>query len=87
MEVGGQRHTPAVLTLGRTRYPLYSRLGGHYSRSEQVRKISPPHRDLIPGPSRRYSESLYRLDGILALLKIVTSKMKTFASVVLKTAR
>ena len=35
--VGGQRHAP-----GKTRYPLYSRLGGQQDRSGRVRKISPP---------------------------------------------
>ena len=27
---------------GKTRYPLYRKLGGHQGRSGQVRKISPP---------------------------------------------
>jgi len=40
--VGGQRHNPAILPLGKSRYPLYTRLGGSHSRSGQVRKISPP---------------------------------------------
>ena len=35
---------------GKTRYPLYRRLGGPQGRSGQVGKIS-PHRDSIPGPS------------------------------------
>jgi hypothetical protein len=35
---------------GKTRYPLYKRLGGLQSRYGEVRKIS-PHRDSIPGPS------------------------------------
>ena len=39
------------LTPGKNRYPLYRRLGGPQGRSGQVRKISPPHRDSIPGPS------------------------------------
>jgi hypothetical protein len=39
--VHGQRHTPAALPLGKTRYPLYRRLGGPQGRSGQVRKISP----------------------------------------------
>ena len=42
MWVGGQRHVPAALPLGKTRYPSYRRLGGSQSRSGQVRKISPP---------------------------------------------
>jgi hypothetical protein len=40
--VGGQRHTPAALPPGKTRYPLYKRLGGPHGRSGRVRKISPP---------------------------------------------
>ena len=48
MGVGGQRHAPAALPPGKTRYPLYRRLGGRQSRSGRVRKISPP-----PGFDRR----------------------------------
>ena len=33
---GGKRHTPAALPLGKTRYPLYRRLGGLQGRSGQV---------------------------------------------------
>jgi hypothetical protein len=40
--VGGQRHAPATLTPGKTRYPLYRRMGGPQGRSGQVQKISPP---------------------------------------------
>ena len=49
--MGGQCHALATLPPGKTRYVLYRRLGGPQSRSGRVRKISPPHRDLIPGPS------------------------------------
>ena len=42
MGVGGQRHAPAALPPGKTRYPLYRRLGAPQDRSGQVRKISPP---------------------------------------------
>jgi hypothetical protein len=42
MGVDGQRHAPAVLPPGKTRYPLYKKLGGPQGRSGQVRKISPP---------------------------------------------
>jgi hypothetical protein len=42
MGLGGQRHAPAALPPGKTRYPLYSRLGGPQGRSGHVRKISPP---------------------------------------------
>jgi len=39
--VGGQRHAPAALPPGKTRYPLCRRLGGPQGRSGRVRKISP----------------------------------------------
>ena len=38
----GQRHAPAALPLGKTRYPLYRMLGGPKGRSGWVRKISHP---------------------------------------------
>ena len=38
----GQRHAPAALYPGKTRYPLYRRLGGPQGRSGQMRKIAPP---------------------------------------------
>jgi hypothetical protein len=40
--VGGQRHAPAALPPGKTRYLLYRRLGGPQGRSGRVWKISPP---------------------------------------------
>ena len=54
--VGGQRHAPAALPPGKTRYQLYRRLGGPQGRSGQVRKISPPQgfdpRTVLPVASR-----------------------------------
>ena len=48
----GVSFTPRPLfTPGKSRYPLYRRPCGPQGRSGQVRKISPPHRDSIPGPS------------------------------------
>jgi hypothetical protein len=41
MKVGGQRHALAALSPGKTRYPLYRRLGGSQGRSGRVLKISP----------------------------------------------
>jgi hypothetical protein len=41
-EVSGQHHTTAALLPGKTRYPLYRRLGGPQGRSGRARKISPP---------------------------------------------
>ena len=51
---GGERSASRPgrnLPPGKTRYTLYRRLGGPQGRSGQVRKIWPPHRDSIPGPS------------------------------------
>ena len=42
MGVGGQRHNPAALPPGKTRYLLYRRPGGPQGRAGRVRKISPP---------------------------------------------
>ena len=42
MEVGSQRHSPAALPPGKTRYSLYRRLDGPQGRSGQVRKIKHP---------------------------------------------
>jgi len=39
--VGGQLHAPAALYLGKTRYPLLRKLGGHEGRSGRVREIFP----------------------------------------------
>ena len=60
MDVGGQRHAPAALPPGKTRYPLYRRLGGSHKGSRIVRKISP--RTGIQSPDRPATgESLHRL--------------------------
>jgi len=46
MRVGGQRHAPADLPPGKTRYPLYRRLGGPQGLYERARKKSfPPEFD------------------------------------------
>ena len=42
MGVGGQQNSPAPLPPGKTRYPLYRRLGGPQGWYERVLKISPP---------------------------------------------
>ena len=60
MGVGGQRHATTALPPGKTRYPLYRRLGGPQGRSGRVRKISPPTGIRSPDRPAR-SESLYRL--------------------------
>ena len=60
MGIGGQHHFPAALSPGRTRYPLYRRLGGPQDRSGRVRKISHPTGIRSPDRPAR-SESLKRL--------------------------
>jgi len=56
MRVGGERHAPAALPPGKTRYTLYRRQGGPQGRSGQLRKIFPPPgfdpRDVQPVLSR-----------------------------------
>jgi hypothetical protein len=42
MGVGAQRHTLAALPPGKTRSPLYWRLGATQGRSGRMRKISSP---------------------------------------------
>jgi hypothetical protein len=42
MGVGSQRHAPAYLPPGKTRYPFHRRLSGPRECSGRVRKISPP---------------------------------------------
>ena len=49
-----------LFTPGKTRYPLYRRLGGPHGRSGQVPKISPPTEIRFPACPGR-SQSLYRL--------------------------
>jgi hypothetical protein len=55
MGVGGQRYAPAALPPGKTRYPLYRRMGGPQGRSRWVRKISP-----APGFDPRTVQSVAR---------------------------
>ena len=55
-----QRHSPASLLPGKTRYPLYRGLGGPRGPSGRVRKISPPTGIWSPDRKTR-SESVYRL--------------------------
>jgi len=52
MGLGGQRHAPAALPPGTTRYPLCRELSGAEGRSAEVRKISPPLSPRIRSPDR-----------------------------------
>ena len=70
MRVSGQRHAPAALPPGKTRYPLYRRLGGPQGQSGRVWKISPPPNGIRSPDRQARSELLYRLryPGPLAVL-------------------
>ena len=57
--VGGQRHAPAAILAGKTRYPLYRWLGGHKAGLNGCEKWR-SHRISIPDLPV-LSESLYRL--------------------------
>jgi len=60
MGVGVERHAPAALPPGKTRYPLYRGLARPLGRSGRMSKISPPTGIRSPDRPAR-SESLYRL--------------------------
>jgi hypothetical protein len=51
-----------TLPLGKTRYPLYRRLGGPQDRSGQVRKISPPP-GFDPPTVKSVTQLLYQLSN------------------------
>ena len=74
MGVGGQRHAPAALPPGKTRYPLYRRMGGHDGQSGQMREISPPpgfDPRTIQSVARRYTDwDIPAHAGVLGSFKI-----------------
>ena len=71
MGVGGQHHALAAFTPGKTRYPLYRRLGGPGSRSGWVQKMLPPP-GFVSGPSSAQRvairTTLTRLTGIKSIM-------------------
>ena len=71
MGVGGQCHTPAALPPGKTRYPLYRRLGGPQVQSGGVQKSLPPP-GFNPQPiTSRYTDWYFKNVYIsLTLIKI-----------------
>jgi len=69
---GSASRSGSSLPLGKTRYPLYRRLGGPQGRSRKVLKISPPIGIRSPGSPAR-SQSLYRLSYTGPLLPIILS--------------
>jgi hypothetical protein len=76
MGVGGQRHASAALPPGKSRYPLYRRLGGPQGRSGQVRIISPPPgfdpRTVQPVASRYSDWAIAAHPYGLGVLKIIS---------------
>ena len=73
MQVGGQRHVPAALPPGKTRYPLYRRLGKLQGRSwTGAENLAPTG---IRSPDRpAHSESLYGLS--YPLFELYTTELK-----------
>ena len=72
--VGGQRHAPSALSPGKTRKPLYRRLGGPQGRSGRVRKISPPSgfdpRTIQPGIESLYAVPTHIFNGLYCYLEL-----------------
>jgi hypothetical protein len=56
MGVGGQRHAPAAVPPGKTRYPLYKRLGGPQGRSGRMRKNPAPAEIRSPPVASGYTD-------------------------------
>jgi len=73
MGVGGQRHAPAALSRGKTRYPLRRRLGGPQGRSGRVWRILPP-----PGfdPQTVQSVAIRYTDHAIAALNFISAVAK-----------
>ena len=69
MGVGGQRHAPAALSLGKTQYPLYRRLGGPQGRSVRMKKISPLNVRITYAKSHRFIASV-KLGGDVCALAL-----------------
>ena len=73
--MGGQRHAPAALPPGKTRYPLYRRVGRSQGRSGRVRKISTPPRfdpwTVQPVASRYTDCDIPAIAFIFAIIKVV----------------
>ena len=72
--MGGQRHAPAALPPGKTRYPFYRILGGPQGRSGRVRKISPPPRfdsRTVQPVASRYTGCAIQAQKVLLLLLLL----------------
>ena len=76
--VGGQHHAAAALPPGKTRYPLYRRLGGPQGRSARVQKILPSTGIRSPDLPAR-SESLYQLSyrGLCSIVRVADQKARS----------
>ena len=80
---GGQHHAPTALPPGKTRYPLYRRLGGPQGRSGPVRKISPPPTGFRSPYRPARIESRYTDWGVPAHVVIPEPWTKHYSSKVL----
>jgi len=77
-EEGSASRLGRSLSTGKTRYPLYRRLGGSQGRSGQVRKISPPPgfdpRNVQPVASR-YTDYVTRPPVVVVVVVVVLVNM------------
>ena len=80
--VGGQRHAPAALLTGKSKCPLYRRLGGPHGRSGRVRNISPPQgfdcRTVQPVASRYTDSAIPAHTLLMAKFKYSSSSRIVF---------
>jgi hypothetical protein len=76
----GQQYAPAALypLPGKTRYPLYRRLGEPQGRSGQVRKTSPPPTGIRSPDRPACSQSLYRLSYQAHFFRRLCRKLQFF---------
>ena len=81
MGVGGQRHAPAALPPGKTRYPLYSRLGGPHGRSGWVKKILPPvgfNPHIVLSTASRYTDLVILAHKSIYILTYIYVHINTY---------
>ena len=69
MGMSGQRHALAALPPGKTRYPLYMRLGGPQGRSGEVRKMSHLTGNRSPDRAARSESLVFYFTGCTNFLR------------------
>ena len=84
MGMNGQRHAPAALPPGNTRYPLHRRLGGPHRRSGQMQKTSSSPgfdpRTIQPLASRYTDYAISSPTVVRSQSKIEANKLEDFSA-------